>query len=491
MNDNNNITMLVAEAKEGNQAAYESLYQKTKQMVYFTCFGLLNSEADAQDRMQETYATAFQKLDMLDDPEKFPGWINRIAINKCKDFLIWQKRWLSLSEEKDIPEEIPETEEDFLPEAYLMQQDKREIVQRIIREELSDVQFRTVILYYYDELSLTEIAKCMECSEGTVKSRLYKAKELIRKGVQKYSQENDDKLYSIALLPFLSRLLQLEAEHLQAPALNPNCLQNTKGQNPANQQTLKQHLQQDAKLKQGKGRLMMEQKGLLSTTAGKAIAVTASLLVIGGGIAGFLAITNHDEQRTESQGNYNQENTGQDSNNQETADEALERLNEELIAIAEAEQREEEERQQQLEEGYPEGVFPEGEYKCSAAADYYIECIYAQQKPSQYFYFEYEYNSNTGQYIINYDVREFASIYTDHVREAEGRRYHLEGYLNEKGNLIINYCACYNYDKLWEIEGIKVGYARQLENRFQRFDNEEYVINILEDIEWEYVLQEE
>lgn len=313
MKDNNDMTMLVTEAKEGKQAAYEALYQQTKQMVYFTCLGLLNSEEDATDRMQETYATAFQKLDMLEEPEKFPGWISRIAINKCKDFLIRQKRWLLLTDEKDIPEEVPETDEDFLPEDYLMKRDRREIVQKIMREELSDVQYRTVLLYYYDELSLAEIAEYMECSEGTVKSRLHKAKELIREGVMKYSKKHDDKLYCIAVLPFLVRLLQLEAEQLQAPAIDLNYLQNTNGKNPANQQTLKQHLQQDAKLKQGKGRLVMEQKGLLSTAKGKIIAASLALLVIIGGIAGVLAITDHDGQRNENQGNVNQEDYGQET----------------------------------------------------------------------------------------------------------------------------------------------------------------------------------
>lgn len=310
MKDNNNMTMLVAEAKEGNQAAYETLYQKTKQMVYFTCLGLLNSEADASDQMQETYATAFQKLDMLDDPEKFPGWINRIAINKCKDFQIRQKRWLSLLDEKDIPEEISETEDDFLPEAYLMKQDMREIVQQIMREKLSEVQYQTILLYYYDELSLTEIAEYMECSEGTVKSRLHKAKELIKEGVLKYSQKHDDTLYCIAALPFLSRFLQLEAERLQAPMLNQNYFQNTKKQNPANQQNPKQNLQQDAK-QQRKGKLRMDLKGLLSTTKGKILAVSLALLVIIGGIAGVSAITDHDGQRNENQGNVNQEDYGQ------------------------------------------------------------------------------------------------------------------------------------------------------------------------------------
>ncbi len=312
-----NMTLLVTEAKKGSQAAYEALYQKTKQMVYFTCFGLLKSEADAADQMQEAYATAFQKLDMLDDPEKFPGWINRIAINKCKDFLIQQKRWLLLSEEKDISEELPETEEDFLPEEYLMRQDMREIVQKIMQKELSDVQYRTVLLYYYDGLSLSEIAEWMDCSEGTVKSRLYKAKELIKTGMQKYSQKHDDKLYSIAALPFLLRFFQMEAEKLRAPELNPDHLQNTKEPNPAYQQDPKQ----DVKQKQRKGRLQMGQKGLSGTTAGKIIATVVTLLVIVGGIIGFSAIANHSKQVNDNHENNSQgSGTRGDDGEEETDD---------------------------------------------------------------------------------------------------------------------------------------------------------------------------
>lgn len=319
MNDNNNMTTLVAEARNGNQAAYEALYKQTKQMIYFTCFGLLKSEADAADQMQETYATAFQKLDMLDDPEKFPRWINRIAINKCKDFLIQQKRWQSLSEERDISEEVPETEEDFLPEEYLMRQDMREIVQKIMQKELSDVQYRTVLLYYYDGLSLSEIAEWMDCSEGTVKSRLHKAKELIKTGVQKYSQKHDEKLYSIAVLPFLSRLLQLEAEQLQAPTLESDYLQNA---NPSYQH----NPQQDLKLKQGKGRLQMGQNGLLGTTAGKVLAVSVMLLIIVGGIAGISTIFHHNGQRKDNQENNRQEtetsgaDRGEETDDSEKAD---------------------------------------------------------------------------------------------------------------------------------------------------------------------------
>ena len=304
-----NMTLLVTEAKKGSQAAYEALYEKTKQMVYFTCFGLLKSEADAADQIQETYVTAFQKLDMLDDPEKFPGWINQIAINKCKNFLIQQKQWFPLSEENDIPVQALETEENFLPEAYIMKESMREIVQQIMQKELSDVQYRTILLYYYDGLSLSEIAEWMECSEGTVKSRLHSARELIREGVQKYEQKHDGKLYSIAAFPFLVRLLQMEAEKLRAPEFNPDYLQNTKGQNPAYQKNLKQN----AKLKQRKGSLQIEQKGLFSTTTGKIIATVVTLLtllIFVGGIIGFSAIANHSKQVNDNHENNNQEMWG-------------------------------------------------------------------------------------------------------------------------------------------------------------------------------------
>ncbi|MDE6742474.1 MAG: RNA polymerase sigma factor [Lachnospiraceae bacterium] len=480
MNDNNNMTTLVAEAKNGSQAAYEALYKQTNQMVYFTCFGLLKSEADAADQMQEAYATAFQKLDMLDDPEKFPGWINRIAINKCKDFLIQQKRWLSLSEEKDISEELPETEEDFLPEEYLMRQDMREIVQKIMQKELSDVQYRTVLLYYYDGLSLSEIAKWMDCSEGTVKSRLHKAKKLIKTGVQKYSQKYDDKLYSIAVLPFLSRLLQLEAERLQAPTLDTNYLQDTNGQNPAYQQNPKQ----DVKLKQRKGRLQMGQNGLLGTTTGKVIAVAASLLVIGGGIAGVLAITNNSAQRNESQGNSNQENNYLGNSNQNSSDEALEMLNAEINAMIEAEQRAEEEREQQLEEGYPEGVFPPARYICrdllDEESDIYID-KYVLSSFDVYGDGGYKYDADTKTYIFNKDD---ASKYSD----GAGRfSHHIEGYLNDEGEFVVTYYARYDNDILYETVGTITG-----EIWFDRYE-EEYpgVADIvLDNIEWVYVTYE-
>lgn len=295
-----NIAALVAEAGKGSQAAYEALYQETKQMVYFTCFGLLKSEADAADQMQETYITAFQKLDTLAEPEKFPAWIKRIAVNKCKDFLVQKKSWFPLFEEEDIPVEFEETDADFLPESYITVQSKRKIVQQIMQKELSDVQYRTILLYYYDELSLAEIAGLMECSEGTVKSRLHIARERIKEGVLKYEEKHKDKLYSIAALPFLVQLLQREAAELQMPQIRPDFLQGIKRQKADS--GWKGDSKQNANQNQKGEKPFMGKKGILSTTAGKIIAAALVLLIVGGGLAGTLIAASHGGQGNDSGG---------------------------------------------------------------------------------------------------------------------------------------------------------------------------------------------
>ncbi|MCM1496750.1 MAG: RNA polymerase sigma factor [Bacteroides sp.] len=293
-----NMTALVTEAEKGSQAAYEALYRETKQMVYFTCFGLLQSEADAADQMQETYVTAFQKLDMLEEPEKFPAWIKRIAINKCKDFLLQKKSWLPLLEEEDIP--VEEEDVDFLPEAYITVQSKRRIVQQIMQEELSDIQYRTVLLYYYDELSLAEIAGLMECSEGTVKSRLYTARERVKEGVLKYEKKHEDKLYSIAAFPFFVQLLRREAEELQVPEVPLDLLQGRKSRKPDFEG--RENAKQGANRNQKGGRTGMEKQGFFSTTAGKIAVTVLALCIVGGGLAGILIAVSHGGQRTDQEG---------------------------------------------------------------------------------------------------------------------------------------------------------------------------------------------
>lgn len=214
MTDYKNI---VLRALGGDAAALDELYKSTCRAVYFTCLFLLKNEQDAEDLTQNTYITAFAKLKTLENPEKFEPWIKRIAANLCKDFLY--KKGAHPNEPLD-EEVFEDVDEGFLPEEYAEQSEKREIVIRIMRENLSDVLYQTVILFYFDELTISEIAEEMNCPEGTVKYRLNAARAKIKKGVLDYEKKSGDKLYAVVGVPFLALLLSRQAEAASVPVLD-------------------------------------------------------------------------------------------------------------------------------------------------------------------------------------------------------------------------------------------------------------------------------
>lgn len=127
----------------------------------------------------------------------------------------------------DDVEAVPE---DFLPDAIIESAEKRKIIMGIIEKSLSgDIQ-RTLILFYFDEMSTKEIADALEVPEGTVRSRLNFARNKIKKEVLKYEEESKTKLFVMAALPFLSKLFIKEAEqvvlkpcqlHLRQPCPHP------------------------------------------------------------------------------------------------------------------------------------------------------------------------------------------------------------------------------------------------------------------------------
>lgn len=209
--------IIVPRALGGDAAALDELYKSTSRAVYFTCLCLLKNEQDAEDLSQNTYITAFAKLKTLENPERFEPWIKRVAANLCKDFLY--KKGVHPSEPLD-EEVFEDVDEGFLPEEYAEQSEKREIVMKIMRENLSDVLYQTVIMFYFDEMTIAEIAEEMNCPEGTVKYRLNAARAKIKKGVLDYEKKSGDKLYAVVGVPFLALLLSKQAEAASVPALN-------------------------------------------------------------------------------------------------------------------------------------------------------------------------------------------------------------------------------------------------------------------------------
>lgn len=209
------IKELVQRMKQGEQSAYEEVYRETYRSAYFICLGFMKNEENAKDVMQETYITAFSKLEQLKEEEKFAAWLKQIAVNRCKRLL--EQTNPMLMEAEDLDNLKKEENENFLPEEYITNKAKRKIVMDIMRKKLSDIQYQTVILYYFNDLEIDEIADMMECPPGTVKSRLSVARNKIKEGVLEYEKESKDKLYSFVGVPFLTSLLAAEASGMEVP----------------------------------------------------------------------------------------------------------------------------------------------------------------------------------------------------------------------------------------------------------------------------------
>lgn len=213
--EKDDIKKLVLQAAQGNKAAFGALYEETGRTVYFSCLKLLGDPQLAEDITQETYLTALQKLGTLAQPEIFPAWVNRIGINLCK--MHFRNNSAPEDNSEEIIEEIPD--EGLIPEEYVSNDAKRKIIMDIIDTVLTEEQRRSVILYYFDMLTVPEIAEVMNCTTGTVTSRLSAARKKIKEAVLIYEENNNDRLHAVVPVFILSKLLNKEASNTVLPKL--------------------------------------------------------------------------------------------------------------------------------------------------------------------------------------------------------------------------------------------------------------------------------
>ena len=208
------IKELVLSAKNGNKKAFDKLYKLTSNDVWFTCVSLLKDEENAKDIMQETYITAFLKLNTLKDEEKFCGWLTAIATNKSKNKLKGEVEY-QIDDEVLIAK--TETDELMLPEEYINKAEKRKVLLQIIEDTLSFNQYQVVLMFYFNELSIAEIAQALEISEGTVKSRLNSSRAKMKTAIEDYENKSGDKLHGVVVVPFFTTIFKEEAKSLAVP----------------------------------------------------------------------------------------------------------------------------------------------------------------------------------------------------------------------------------------------------------------------------------
>lgn len=275
------LNELVKQAANGDRAAFDRLYEQTKSGVWFTCIGILNNEENAKDIMQETYLTAFERLGTLEKPESVQSWLNKTAANKCRNHLNAKSNSALEENSEEILDNIPD--DGLVPEEYVEDKAKRELIMRLIREALSEEQYQTVILYYFDELTAPEIAELMGVHEKTVRYRLKIAREKIKEAVSRYEDENREKLHAVVPLIPLSRLLGKASQNaappevpLQIPTSTPTSSPNTAV----------------SAAKTGG-------KAMLNTLKAKIIAGACAVAVVGGGVTAGVVIANNSKNKPE------------------------------------------------------------------------------------------------------------------------------------------------------------------------------------------------
>lgn len=175
---------LVQMSRTGDRAAFKELVDLYKDKLHRLAYRMLHNRHDSEDVVQETFMRVYMNLNHYDENQKFSTWIFRIGKNLCIDLLRKKKVDHSLDagmgdeQDRAFYEKLPS--DDASPESRLLLNEMQEQMRRII-EKLSDKYKAIVTLYYLHELSLQEISDTLGMPVTTVKSRLHRGREQIRK----------------------------------------------------------------------------------------------------------------------------------------------------------------------------------------------------------------------------------------------------------------------------------------------------------------------
>ncbi|CAJ1311339.1 RNA polymerase sigma-70 factor (ECF subfamily) [Paenibacillus sp. SORGH_AS306] len=180
-------TRLVKLALKGDQRAFAEIVELYKDKIFHLGYRMLSNRHEAEDVVQETFLRVYKNLDRYDQKQKFSTWIYRIGTNLCIDRLRKRKPSYSLDAELNdqdgtdgyalLPgdERTPESE-------YLLSETQQLIHQAI--DSLPDKYKTVMVLRYLQELSLQEISEVMDMPVTTIKTRVHRGREFLRKKLE-------------------------------------------------------------------------------------------------------------------------------------------------------------------------------------------------------------------------------------------------------------------------------------------------------------------
>jgi RNA polymerase sigma-70 factor, ECF subfamily len=180
---------LIRRVKQKDKEAFRKMYELCKEKVYYTAYSIVRDKGLAEDVLQEVFVKVYIRIDDIKLQYKFDAWLYRITVNTAKD--VYSKKrdvlWNPVGEEGDYIE-VADTSEESLPEEVVL---KSEVSKELMKEVYALPEYHRVplVLYFFNNLNIEDIAYAMECSTGTVKSRLFHGKKALKKRLAKFYEE--------------------------------------------------------------------------------------------------------------------------------------------------------------------------------------------------------------------------------------------------------------------------------------------------------------
>lgn len=156
----------IKQAKKGDKSAFETIIMKNIDYLYRIAYTTLRNENNIEDAIQNTILKSFEKIHTLRKEEYFKTWITKILMNECKNIMRKEKKFVYL-------EEVERTEDE-----YIQEKESKMDIKEVLKHLSND--YREVINYYYiQEKKISEISKILKVPEGTIKSRLSRARKIM------------------------------------------------------------------------------------------------------------------------------------------------------------------------------------------------------------------------------------------------------------------------------------------------------------------------
>ena len=171
--DKDKYVGLVSAAQAGDKEAIDQLFNTFYGDVYYFALKTVKDDEVAQDITQETFVEIINTIGDLKEPAAFVSWMKQITYHQCTRYFRKKKDVIVDENEEgySVFDTIEEENGEFLPDEALDRKDLKETILSMLNT-LSPEQRSATILYYFDELSVKDIAEIQKVSEGTVKSRL-------------------------------------------------------------------------------------------------------------------------------------------------------------------------------------------------------------------------------------------------------------------------------------------------------------------------------